>query len=216
MIWWGPKVPTSTVDQLEAFYRESPNSMLGTPIAGPREQDRAHGVDRRPGDVLPRRRLRHRPHRRLHEVRRGGVRRVPLRLPRQGAGGHPRVEQHPGLRPAVGAWTPPRARQPPGNSPSFTSTVAELPFWRAILTLTVWPGRCAREHRAELVGGRRRLARDRDDHVARADPGLRRRAVRRDAADVDAVAGLADRDAEVGAVRVDDLAVLDDLAGDVA
>ena len=31
VIWWGPKVPSSTVDKLEAFYRESPNSMLGTP-----------------------------------------------------------------------------------------------------------------------------------------------------------------------------------------
>ncbi len=34
VLWWGPKVPSSTVDQLEAFYRESPNSMFGTPIAG--------------------------------------------------------------------------------------------------------------------------------------------------------------------------------------
>jgi len=34
VIWWGPKVPSSTVDQLEAFYREKPNSMFGTPIAG--------------------------------------------------------------------------------------------------------------------------------------------------------------------------------------
>jgi Protein of unknown function (DUF3105) len=34
IIWWGPKVPTSTVDQLETFYRESPNAMFGTPIAG--------------------------------------------------------------------------------------------------------------------------------------------------------------------------------------
>jgi hypothetical protein len=33
IIWWGPGVPSSTVDQLEAFYRESPNSMLGTPYA---------------------------------------------------------------------------------------------------------------------------------------------------------------------------------------
>src|SRR5262245_4836745 len=31
ILWWGPKVPSSTVDKLEAFYRESPNSMLGTP-----------------------------------------------------------------------------------------------------------------------------------------------------------------------------------------
>ena len=31
ILWWGDKVPTSTVDQLEAFYREVPNSMLGTP-----------------------------------------------------------------------------------------------------------------------------------------------------------------------------------------
>ena len=29
-IWWGPRVPAATVDQLEAFYRESPDSMVGT------------------------------------------------------------------------------------------------------------------------------------------------------------------------------------------
>jgi len=34
VIWWGPKVPSSTVDQLEQFYQESPNAMFGTPIAG--------------------------------------------------------------------------------------------------------------------------------------------------------------------------------------
>jgi hypothetical protein len=34
VMWWGPKVPSATIDQMEAFYRESPNSMLGTPIAG--------------------------------------------------------------------------------------------------------------------------------------------------------------------------------------
>jgi hypothetical protein len=31
ILWWGDKVPSSTVDQLEAFYRESPISMVGTP-----------------------------------------------------------------------------------------------------------------------------------------------------------------------------------------
>jgi hypothetical protein len=31
ILWWGDKVPNSTIDQLEAFYREVPNSMLGTP-----------------------------------------------------------------------------------------------------------------------------------------------------------------------------------------
>ena len=30
-IWWGPGVPASTVEQLRAFYQESPNAMLGTP-----------------------------------------------------------------------------------------------------------------------------------------------------------------------------------------
>jgi hypothetical protein len=33
VIWWGPKVPASTVDRLEAFYDEKPAGMLGTPIA---------------------------------------------------------------------------------------------------------------------------------------------------------------------------------------
>ena len=31
VIWWGPKVPESTVEQLRDFYSESPNAMLGTP-----------------------------------------------------------------------------------------------------------------------------------------------------------------------------------------
>jgi uncharacterized protein DUF3105 len=31
VIWWGPKVPASTVDKLESFYQEEPVSMLGTP-----------------------------------------------------------------------------------------------------------------------------------------------------------------------------------------
>ena len=33
-IWWGPQVPTATIDQLEAFYRDSPDGMVGTPYAG--------------------------------------------------------------------------------------------------------------------------------------------------------------------------------------
>jgi hypothetical protein len=32
IIWWGPETPSSEVDKLNAFYNESPNSMLGTPI----------------------------------------------------------------------------------------------------------------------------------------------------------------------------------------
>jgi hypothetical protein len=31
VMWWGPKVPRATIDQLETFYNESPNSMFGTP-----------------------------------------------------------------------------------------------------------------------------------------------------------------------------------------
>jgi hypothetical protein len=33
VIWWGPNVPSSTVDQLEAFYNEQPDGMFGTPYA---------------------------------------------------------------------------------------------------------------------------------------------------------------------------------------
>ena len=33
IMWWGPKVPASQIDLMEKFYRESPNSMLGTPYA---------------------------------------------------------------------------------------------------------------------------------------------------------------------------------------
>jgi hypothetical protein len=31
VIWWGPKVPQSTVNKLEAFYNEKPAGMFGTP-----------------------------------------------------------------------------------------------------------------------------------------------------------------------------------------
>jgi hypothetical protein len=34
VIWWGPKVPSSTVDQLEAFYNQQPDGVFGTPYAG--------------------------------------------------------------------------------------------------------------------------------------------------------------------------------------
>jgi len=34
ILWWGPKVPASEVDQLQNFYYESPTGMFGTPIAG--------------------------------------------------------------------------------------------------------------------------------------------------------------------------------------
>ena len=34
VIWWGPEVPGSTVDQLERFYQEKPEGMFGTPLAG--------------------------------------------------------------------------------------------------------------------------------------------------------------------------------------
>jgi hypothetical protein len=32
VIWWGTKVPSSTVDKLQAFYNEKPTGMLGTPL----------------------------------------------------------------------------------------------------------------------------------------------------------------------------------------
>src|SRR5205085_3857533 len=34
IIWWGPKVPRSTVSKLAAFYQSSPEAMVGTPMAG--------------------------------------------------------------------------------------------------------------------------------------------------------------------------------------
>jgi hypothetical protein len=34
VIWWGPDVPSSTVDRLEGFYQQKPEAMFGTPIAG--------------------------------------------------------------------------------------------------------------------------------------------------------------------------------------
>ncbi len=32
VLWWGPKVPKSEVEQLRSFYNSSPNSMFGTPL----------------------------------------------------------------------------------------------------------------------------------------------------------------------------------------
>jgi hypothetical protein len=34
VLWWGPQVPSSTVDKLEAFYQQKPEGMFGTPLAG--------------------------------------------------------------------------------------------------------------------------------------------------------------------------------------
>lgn len=34
VLWWGPKVPQSTISQLQDFYESSPVGMFGTPIAG--------------------------------------------------------------------------------------------------------------------------------------------------------------------------------------
>jgi len=34
ILWWGPQVPASTVKKLQDFYNESPDAVLGTPIAG--------------------------------------------------------------------------------------------------------------------------------------------------------------------------------------
>ena len=31
-LWWGDKVPASTVDRLHTFYNESPDAMVGTPL----------------------------------------------------------------------------------------------------------------------------------------------------------------------------------------
>jgi len=32
VIWWGDKVPSSTVERMRAFYNESPDGMVGTPL----------------------------------------------------------------------------------------------------------------------------------------------------------------------------------------
>ena len=34
VIWWGSKIPSTTVDQLQKFYNEEPVGVVGTPIAG--------------------------------------------------------------------------------------------------------------------------------------------------------------------------------------
>ncbi len=34
VIWWGPKVPESTVSELRSFYLDDPTGMFGTPIDG--------------------------------------------------------------------------------------------------------------------------------------------------------------------------------------
>ncbi len=34
VIWWGPNVPSTTVDQLEDFYNQKPDGGFGTPYAG--------------------------------------------------------------------------------------------------------------------------------------------------------------------------------------
>ena len=33
ILWWGDKVPSSTIDELRSFYNQSPDAMVGTPLA---------------------------------------------------------------------------------------------------------------------------------------------------------------------------------------
>src|SRR6185295_490474 len=127
------------------------------------------------------------------------------------AGGHSRVVEHPRLRPRLNLFP----RSAPGVLAERDVHGRRAAALAHDLDLDGLPRLVPGEHRAERVRGHGRLAVDGDDHVACAEPGLGRRGAARDAADVDALTGVADADAEVGAVRVDDLAVLDDLAGDV-
>jgi hypothetical protein len=72
------------------------------------------------------------------------------------------------------------------------------------------------EHGGEDQGSRGRAPVDGVDRVAGANPCLRGGPAGRDRADEDAVpVRVAHSDAEEGAMRIDDLAVGDDLSGDV-
>jgi hypothetical protein len=77
-------------------------------------------------------------------------------------------------------------------------------------------GRQLCEHGCESNGRRGRAVVHRLDRVAGPNPRLRGSPTRRDGADEDAVpVRISHADAEEGAMRIDDLAVSDDLSGDV-
>ncbi len=139
VIWWGPKVPQSTVDQLRAFYNQQPDGDVRdarTPGLGNKIALTAWTGD--PAKYYRNALLRDRPHRDLPEVQPEGVRSVPRRLPRQGPG------RHPALATTSRAWAPSscgdsgsaggshapllRRRALRGSSPSVSSTVCGRPL----------------------------------------------------------------------------------------
>ena len=66
-IWWGPKVPDSTVNQLAKFYDQQSDGMFGTPYAGLGNKIALTAWTGDPTRYYQQRLLRHRPHRRLPE-----------------------------------------------------------------------------------------------------------------------------------------------------
>ena len=102
VIWWGPKVPKATVDKLQAFYNQQPDSVFGTPYPSLGDKIALTAWTGDPSKVLRRRELRHGPHRDLLELRPERIRRLPVGLPRQGAGGDPDLRQRARHGPAVG------------------------------------------------------------------------------------------------------------------
>ena len=104
ILWWGPKVPASTVEQLRTFYNEQPDGSFGTPYAklGSKVAITAwtgdparYGHNNYFGQghiaICPR----------LDAKTLTGVRGVPQGLPRQRARGHPALARRAGHGPAV-------------------------------------------------------------------------------------------------------------------
>ena len=175
VIWWGPKVPPATIDQLRRSTARARTAMFGTPYAklgnkialtawtgDPAKYYRNgyYGM----GHIAICPKFDETAFKAFRDAYRG-----------KGPEGIPESSNTPGSGPSRSG----RPRQPPGNSPSVTfdrgraaALAHELDLHRLARLV---PG----EHGAELVGGRRRLAVDGGDHVAGLDPGLGGRASRR-------------------------------------
>ena len=144
IIWWGPKVPTSTVDKLESFYGQKSDGMFGTPYAplGNKIALTAWSGDSKRvyyqkgwygiGHIAICSSFNQKAFATFRDAFRGkGPEGTPLSSDAPGSGRSNSPHSGARLR---------RSHCPPGYSPSVTLSVACVPPWWATFNVTVCPG----------------------------------------------------------------------------